>query len=752
MPWAVGLLLAVFVALGLLYNVTTPIFEAPGETSHYLYVRGLLDGQGLPWRGITGGDSPPEEPLHPPLFYLLGAAAVAGVDVGSEQACLANPYASIGQPDLAGNKNAVLHVGDESWPYRGTSLAVHVLRLLSTLLGAGTVYLTWLTGRMVLPQRPPAALAAAGLVALNPQFIFISASATNDALAALLGSAALYLALCVAGGRARGDRHAAIFGAVVGLGMLTKVSLAVGTLLLPLACGAELWRRRSAEDAEPGTGSIWLALGRPSLIGLACAFAVAGWWYLVVFLHSASPPNLMAFARVLGAGGLYDGAWRALRPGVALLDSYWGLFGWMNVRGAQAYYVFARLLTLVGLGGLFLGLAWAFWTRSLSRLPWNTLGLVAAWALLNGLVLAFAARSLTGQQGRYLFPAAGAIALLLTLGLSVLATPSRPWLVGGAHAGLLIGALLAPWQTIAPAYALPLRTTLEAAPSAMQDVGVRFGEDIFLLGQQTKQTSVQPGREVRVRLYWLALGDMDEDLAVSLRIYGRDDVVIGQLDTYPGMGTYPTRIWVPGEVICDDYVIPIAVDAQAPTAASLRVGIYRRQSLEHLAARDAAGNDVGTGPQIARLRVVPVHPDASEPMQAAQLQFGDGIALEGYDVTRGIEDGQQALKVTLYWRRVGPLSQDWTVFVHLVDGVGNLLSQDDRQPAHGYYPTTFWDLNERVVDQHTLLLPASLAPGQYNLHLGFYLLGTEERLPVSGDGSQGNYALLGPVTIGESGP
>ena len=746
--WAIVLIVVLFVALGLVYNVKTPIFEAPDETYHYLYVQWLADGRGLPPLRLADTDVEQGEMHHPPLYYVLGALSISGVERGDQVPYTVNPYANLGQPKVPGNKNAVLHLEGEGWPYGGVPLAVHILRLLSTVLSAGTVVLTYLTARTALPNRPLVALGAASLLAFNPQFLFISAAVSNDALAALLGSAALYLAVRIACGW--GDRLAtpALLGAIVGLGMLSKVSLMAGLALIPLAYAANAWRLRSQEaDGEPAT--FWARIAQPSLIGIAAALAVGGWWYMRNAIQYGDPLSMGTMRAVFGVYEQPLSMWRTVTLMAESLISYWGVFGWMNVLADEAYYVLVRLLTGLSVVGLALGLTWALWMRkNLARLPWHTLGLPAIWFLINLASYAQFARTITGPQGRLLFPAAGSIALFLSLGLSSLVPRrARAALAGGLAGLFLCAAALAPWRTIAPAYAMPARVTLEEAPLTMRDLGIRFSEDVFLLGYQMDQSSVLTGDALRVRLYWLAVGAMDEDLTVSLRVYGRDDAVIGQLDTFPGMGSYPTRLWTPGEVLYDDYVIPISGEAEAPTAASLRVGLYRREGMVHLSALDAAGTDVGTGPQIARVRVAPARRTEPQPAQDLDLRFGESVALEGYGVTHSTDGASQTLDVRLYWRRVGPLAQDWTVFVHLLDEVGNLVAQDDQQPVRGNYPTSYWDMDERVMDGHSLALPAGLAPGRYFLNVGLYLLGSEERLPVSGEESRGNYALVGPITI-----
>ena len=96
-------------------------------------------------------------------------------------------------------------------PWRGFVLAWHLARLVSVALGAATVVFTYLAARALIrfegshDERPKilqivlspsfVPLLAAALVAFNPQFLFISALVTNDALLVTLSAALLWLAL-----------------------------------------------------------------------------------------------------------------------------------------------------------------------------------------------------------------------------------------------------------------------------------------------------------------------------------------------------------------------------------------------------------------------------------------------------------------------------------------------------------------------------------------------------------------------------
>ncbi len=191
--WIV-LILVVYLALGTLYTVATPLFEAPDEVWHYLYVKHYADGNGLPVYQ-EGTQFPMEqEASQPPLFYLLNGLASSWIDTSdADQVVQYNPHAAIGTTLPYGNRNMVAHTGRESFPYRGTTLAVHVVRLVCVLLGAGTILCTAGIAATLFPTLPWLPVVAAALNAFNPQFVFIHSSVSNDVLVTFLSSCALWM-------------------------------------------------------------------------------------------------------------------------------------------------------------------------------------------------------------------------------------------------------------------------------------------------------------------------------------------------------------------------------------------------------------------------------------------------------------------------------------------------------------------------------------------------------------------------------
>ena len=155
------LILVLFLAVGLFYSVANPIFEAPDEVWHYSFIKHLADGQGLPLQYPDQRGPWQQEGGQPPLYYALGALLTRGIDTGDVEAVRRlNPHADVGVVTRDRNTNMTLHSPRERFPSRGTTLAVHLVRWVSLLMGAVTVLSGYLLVREVHPQDKMLALTA----------------------------------------------------------------------------------------------------------------------------------------------------------------------------------------------------------------------------------------------------------------------------------------------------------------------------------------------------------------------------------------------------------------------------------------------------------------------------------------------------------------------------------------------------------------------------------------------------------------
>jgi 4-amino-4-deoxy-L-arabinose transferase-like glycosyltransferase len=122
-------------------------------------------------------------------------------------------------------------------------------------------------------------------------------------------------------------------------------------------------------------------------------------------------------------------------------------------------------------------------------------------------------------------------------------------------------------------------------------------------------------------------------------------------------------------------------------------------------------------------------PAVSQPVTAT---LGSAIRLHGADVA-GTEGGELAVRIV--WQSLAPLAMSEKVFVHLVGPDGNLIAQSDALPAGGY-GTEQWVEGEVVIDEHRLMLPPDLPPGDYRLRVGMYDPATGARLSAVGSGGE----------------
>lgn len=90
----------------------------------------------------------------------------------------------------------------------------------------------------------------------------------------------------------------------------------------------------------------------------------------------------------------------------------------------------------------------------------------------------------------------------------------------------------------------------------------------------------------------------------------------------------------------------------------------------------------------------------------------------------------QAFPLELAWQIEQPLRQDYHLFVHLLDNLGNLVSQTDGQPVNWTRPTSTWAIGEPIIDRQALWIPSATPAGTYRLRLGWYHPKTGQRLQL----------------------
>lgn len=127
-------------------------------------------------------------------------------------------------------------------------------------------------------------------------------------------------------------------------------------------------------------------------------------------------------------------------------------------------------------------------------------------------------------------------------------------------------------------------TPLETLPPAL----ARFQGGVELVGATAQPTD----HGVRVRLRWYATAPLAEDYTIFVH-YVRDGQRLGQGDSQPANGHYPTSLWRAGELLNDDHPITLSQPLD-PARDQIFLGFYRPQTDQRLDLLDHAGNPAGT--------------------------------------------------------------------------------------------------------------------------------------------------------------
>jgi hypothetical protein len=125
-------------------------------------------------------------------------------------------------------------------------------------------------------------------------------------------------------------------------------------------------------------------------------------------------------------------------------------------------------------------------------------------------------------------------------------------------------------------------------PAFAHTVGARLGGAIELLGYDLDRERVQPGQALHLTLVWRCVESMDTAYTVFTHLLDASGQLRGQKDNPPVDGSYPTMLWVPGEVVVDRYTIPVAADAM-PGRYAIEVGMYDPETIVRLPVLDPGG-------------------------------------------------------------------------------------------------------------------------------------------------------------------
>jgi 4-amino-4-deoxy-L-arabinose transferase-like glycosyltransferase len=710
-----------FVLLAGGVSLVNPLFESTDEIRHYRYVRTLVVERRLP---VQGQEEVRSQSHHPPLYYVASALVSAWVPTSHTGAYQhpTNPFWGHRYWDVGvDNKLQYWHGPDEWFPYREGVLAAMIPRWVNVLFGALTVVLTYLLARRVWTGPRALAGAAAAIVALNPQFVYLSAAMNNDVVAAAAGAALLLSCVDVLQ-RGAERRRLVVLGGILGLALLSKLHLAAMGVVVALALGAEAARATTTWRA----GVLrWL---RGMAIVTAVAALLAGWWFVRNTLLYGDPTG-MARLNELWAGRSAAGHWWALGQGLPYLwGSLWGRFGYGEVPMPSAVYTGLLVFCALGLAGYLL--------PRRRRIPAALLALLCSTVLLfTGVVVYYILIQPAGAMGRFLFPALPAFSVLLVGGFE--AWLRRPaWVAGGVALSLLALAAFALLGVLWPAVRYPPR-----APDAVHlgtPLDLQVGDVARVLAVDVTPAQVRPGEPLLVSVVWEPLRWTERPYTVYVHLVDEVGAVIAQRDTWPGLGRAPTTSWRSGYPFVDTYRIDLPESIYTPNSARVRVGLYEPSTGRLPVVADGDPALAGDGLDAGAVEIAAV--DGAWP-NAQYSNFADEIALVGYELEPRALGAGGTLTVTLYWQVLQRPRYDYAVFAQVLDEDYRVWGSRDSGGLG-------WTPGAVVTDTRRITLLPETPEGTYPIQVGLFHSETG-RLPVVAP--DGHYleerVLLGPIRV-----
>ncbi|MGC9346963.1 MAG: hypothetical protein ACP5JG_02390 [Anaerolineae bacterium] len=296
---------------------------------------------------------------------------------------------------------------------------------------------------------------------------------------------------------------------------------------------------------------------------------------------------------------------------------------------------------------------------------------------------------------------------------------------------------------LGPALALD-RITVErpVSPPSLDVLGVREDAEMVRCGalglwrMSVDRERAAPGDPLQIEMIWEAVAAPVANLSATLSL--RDGAT--ELRSWalpPAAPWWPTSRWragdrwlgradlrVPSSVTSGTYMLVLAL----PGCPDLALRDLRIEAPDRAwkVPDDFAPLDVPFGA-----------PPVSGPT------FEGVVRLAGVRLAPTVVEPGEVLDLALAWEALTEMERAYRVYTHLLDPAGNLVTQNDGEPAGWTRPTPGWAVDEVVVDPRPLEVPDATLPGTYTIRVGMYEPGGS-RLQT-GEGADG--VVVGTVEV-----
>jgi hypothetical protein len=158
--------------------------------------------------------------------------------------------------------------------------------------------------------------------------------------------------------------------------------------------------------------------------------------------------------------------------------------------------------------------------------------------------------------------------------------------------------------------------------------------------------------------------------------------------------------------------------------------------------------DAWYGPALLSLYACAAESLTGEASRAVEADFGGQITLLRHSALPQIIEAGEILPVSLVWEAGEAVTENYKVFLHLVDTTGQVVAQQDSEPVGGWRPTTDWRAGELIEDHHGVATTPSTVAGEYELVVGLYDAEGQRLLVMDQEGQVvGDRVSLGTIKV-----
>ena len=246
--------------------------------------------------------------------------------------------------------------------------------------------------------------------------------------------------------------------------------------------------------------------------------------------------------------------------------------------------------------------------------------------------------------------------------------------------------------------------------------------DLTLLAASPPPANATVGDSLSMATVWQAKARPSQPYGYSLLWLDGNGQVSAVSTPAPLTAGYPADQWQPGDLWrgSSRFYVPGRLVAGAYDVA---IQLF-----------DPSGQSVGAHAPVGRVVVATPPRTYTPPPRSvtSDVMWDDGITLIGYDLPQPVLLRGNILPLTLYWLPRSEVNTSLMLFVHLVDGDGNIVGQVDTIPAHSTRPTTGWASGEIITDAIELPVRRDAPAGRYYLRIGWDDPQTGARVHVQG--------------------